>query len=120
MTGQLPNSVNRLGNLQFLSVSENSLSGLPIGLTSLTKLEELQLSNNKFNEIPNEIFNDFQNLGKDFVQESYIIYSSRTRFIFNNLPSIFIFAFIHPQNYSIFQEMKLMEIRFPIGSSQLL
>ena len=66
LTGQLPDSVNRLSDMQFLSLSENSLSGFPVGLTNLTKLEQLQLSNNKFNEIPSEIFTDFQNLGKNF------------------------------------------------------
>ena len=64
LTGQLPTNVSRLSNIEILSLSENSLSVLPTDLTSLTELRELQLSTNIFDEIPEEYFNSFQNLGK--------------------------------------------------------
>ena len=64
ITGKLPESMNRLSNIKVLSLSENSITELPLGLTSLTKLEELYLSSNLLDEIPEEIFNNLESLGK--------------------------------------------------------
>ena len=66
LTGPLPASVNQLADMKILSVSGNFISALPGGLTSLTQLEQLQLSINSIVEIPEEVFNGFQNLGEFF------------------------------------------------------
>lgn len=52
----LPNSINKLSNLQILDVSDNELKHIPSEIGDLKHLTTLNLTNNQITELPESIF----------------------------------------------------------------
>lgn len=53
----IPSSIGKAKNIQFLSFNQNQISVLPSEIGNLKKLKKLYLANNKLAELPNEICN---------------------------------------------------------------
>ena len=63
LSGQLPDEIGEIVNLEILNLSDNNLSGeLPVSLKKLAMLKSLNLSHNQFSGNPANIFNRFNNL----------------------------------------------------------
>jgi hypothetical protein len=63
LTGVLPANMSLMEEIQYISVSGNLLSGLPVELTTLPSLIDLQLSANFLLDLPEAYVNDFPSLG---------------------------------------------------------
>lgn len=63
LSGQLPDEIGQMIDLETLNLSDNNLSGeLPIALQNLTKLKSLNLSHNRLSGNPINIFGRLNNL----------------------------------------------------------
>jgi len=63
LSGQLPNDICQLANLEILDLSDNNLSGeLPDSINNLVTIKTLNLSNNKFNGRLTNIFGNLNSL----------------------------------------------------------
>ena len=63
LSGQLPNEIGKILDLEILNLSDNNLSDeLPDSIKCLTHLKYLDLSHNQFSGNPTNIFSDLKNL----------------------------------------------------------
>ncbi|KAJ9563721.1 hypothetical protein OSB04_008881, partial [Centaurea solstitialis] len=71
LKGTLPESINKLSELQILEFQNNQLTGSVPSLSGLTQLQNLLLANNNFTSIPSNFF-----IGMSSLQHVYLDYNA--------------------------------------------